>query len=174
MAVILDPQVSLQRLPGQQLLVPGAQQRIAGIDPLQLERAELGQRDHCDAGFLLRDGIQGIGGLLVALTHHQLALGAGQAEKAAGRLLGNETQLVFVLLAGRLDPLVFHDFLPAIGIITHQGLLVAHDQGRHDEVAGPLVEVFGQILRPDKLGPHIRLAAQSQHFLGELDLCAGR
>ena len=168
-----DAEVGRQGFTRQLLLVAGAEQRVGGVQPLQLQGAELGQRDDGDAGLLPGDGVQRVGRLLVALAHVQHALGAGQAEEAPGRLLGDQVQVVAELPARCLEPLVLGGLLPAVGIVAQQRLLVARDERRGDEVAETVGRVAGEIFAPQHLAAHVGLAAQAQHFLRKLQLGGG-
>ena len=171
--VIVGAEVGRQGFPGQLLLVAGVQERIGGIEPLQLQGAEFGQGDHGDARLLLGDGVQRVGRLLVAQAHVQRALGAGQAEIAGRGLFRDAAQAVVELLARRFQPLAFDRLLPTVGIVTQQGLLVSDGKGQRDDVPRPVGSVAAEIFAPDGLALHIGVTAPVQDLLAQLKLRGG-
>ena len=96
---------------------------------------QLQQRDNGDGGFLTGNGQQSVVQSQFLLTQLQHPLLACQAEVTYGSLLGDAPQIVLMLLACSLQPLVFHPFLPEEGIIAQQVMVIAYQYWTSHELA---------------------------------------
>ena len=156
------------------LFLPGSGQQIDGILQLQFHGMQFLLCDDSDGSLLTCDGQHRIVQTQFFLAHHDQSLSAQQAEVAHGGFLGNASQVVLMLLAGSLQPLVLHLLLPSEGVIAQQAMAIAHQQRSGHELPRIASGLLTEELTPDGLCAHVCLAAKWQHLLAELQLGRGR
>ena len=78
-----------------------------------------------------------------------------------------------MLLAGGLQPLVLHLFLPPVWVVAQQRMTIAQQQRTGHELARMARGTLTEELTPDGLCAYVGLAAKGQHLLGKPHLCRG-